>query len=148
MPLPPLPPASVRSGHCRHCRQLPPLPLAVPAAARHGRPGASAATLVGGRGSGDRGNPGRACHNPHGTFLKRPQGRDGPHAKGALGLGDPLRPGGASIRGGTGSGLERVTIVRLGPDGSVFLMHSLFFVRVNVYSTQRRLFACLGELDV
>ena len=28
----------------------------------------------------------------------------------------------------------------------VLLMHLLFSVRVNVYLTQRRLFACLGEL--
>ena len=43
-------------------------------------------------------------------------------------------------------GLERVTMVRLNPDGRVLLIFSLFSVRVNVYSTQQRLFACLGEL--
>ena len=43
-------------------------------------------------------------------------------------------------------GLERVTIVGIDPDGRVLLMKSLISVRVNVYSTQRRLFACLGEL--
>ena len=43
-------------------------------------------------------------------------------------------------------GLERVTVVGLDPDGRVLLMHSIFSVRFNVYLTQRRLFACLGEL--
>ena len=43
-------------------------------------------------------------------------------------------------------GLERVTMVRLDPYGRVLLMHSLFSVRVNVYSTQRRTFACLGKM--
>ena len=42
--------------------------------------------------------------------------------------------------------LERAKTVRLDPDGRVLLMHSLFSVQVNVYSTQRYLFACLGEL--
>ena len=45
-------------------------------------------------------------------------------------------------------GLERVTMVGIDPGGRVLLMHSLFSVRVNVYSTQRRIFACLGELPV
>ena len=44
-------------------------------------------------------------------------------------------------------GLERVTVVVLDPGGRVLLVHSLFYVRFNVYSTQRRLFACLGELS-
>ena len=43
-------------------------------------------------------------------------------------------------------GLEWVTLVGIDPDGRVHLMHSLFSVRVNVYSTECRLFACLGEL--
>ena len=42
--------------------------------------------------------------------------------------------------------LERVTMVGLDPYERVLLLHSLFSVQVNVYSTQRRLFACLGEL--
>ena len=43
-------------------------------------------------------------------------------------------------------GLERVTLVGIDEDRRVHLMHSLFSVRVNVYSTECRLFACLGEL--
>ena len=43
-------------------------------------------------------------------------------------------------------GLERVTLVGVEKDGRVHLMHSLFSVRVDVYSTECRLFACLGEL--
>ena len=43
-------------------------------------------------------------------------------------------------------GLEQVTMVRLNPDGRVILMHSLLSIWVNVYSTQRRLFAYLGKL--
>ena len=42
--------------------------------------------------------------------------------------------------------LEQVTMVKIDPDGRVLLMHLLFYVRVNVYSTQRRIFACLGKL--
>ena len=42
--------------------------------------------------------------------------------------------------------LERVKMVRLNPDGRVLLMYSLFSVQVNVYSTQGRLFFCLGDL--
>ena len=41
---------------------------------------------------------------------------------------------------------ERVAVVRVDLDGRVNLMQSLFSLRVNIYSTQRRLFACLGEL--
>ena len=43
-------------------------------------------------------------------------------------------------------GLERVTLVGVDEDGRVHLMHSLFSIRVNVYSTDCRLFACVGEL--
>ena len=43
-------------------------------------------------------------------------------------------------------GLERVTMVELNPDGRVLIMQSLFSVRVNVYLTHQRIFACLGEL--
>ena len=42
--------------------------------------------------------------------------------------------------------LESVTLVVVDEDGRVHLMHSLFSVRVNVYSTEGRLFTCLGEL--
>ena len=38
-------------------------------------------------------------------------------------------------------GLEKVTIVGVDRDGRVHIMHSLFSVRVNVYSTECRLFA-------
>ena len=37
-------------------------------------------------------------------------------------------------------------MVGLDRDGRVLLMHSLFSVRVNVYSIQLRLFACLVNL--
>ena len=43
-------------------------------------------------------------------------------------------------------GLERVTLDGVDPDGRVHLMHLLFSVQVNAYSTQFCLFACLGEL--
>ena len=42
--------------------------------------------------------------------------------------------------------LERVKLVGVYPDGMVLLMHLLFSVRVDIYSTSRRLFACLDEL--
>ena len=42
--------------------------------------------------------------------------------------------------------LERVMVVGVDPDERVYLMHSLFSVQVDVYFTQRRLFACLGNL--
>ena len=45
-------------------------------------------------------------------------------------------------------GLEQVTLVILDPDRRVHLMHSLFFVQVNVYSNQCRLFVCLGDIPV
>ena len=44
-------------------------------------------------------------------------------------------------------GLKRVTMVGLDLDGRVFLMHLLFSIRVNVYLTHRRLFACRGEIS-
>ena len=43
-------------------------------------------------------------------------------------------------------GLEKVTLVGVDEDGRVHLMHLLFSVRVNVYSTECCLFACVGEL--
>ena len=43
-------------------------------------------------------------------------------------------------------GLEKVTLVGVDEDGLVHLMHSLFSVCVNVYSTECHLFACIGEL--
>ena len=79
---------------------LPPPPPAAPAAACHGPPGPPAATTVGGGGSWERGNPGRACRNTWGELLNLPQGRDGPHARGVLGPGDPLLPGASSVGGG------------------------------------------------
>ena len=84
------------------CRlhQLPP-PSAAPAL--NGRPGGPAATTVGVRGSEDRGNPGRACRNPRGAFPNRQRGLDGPHTVGALRPGDPIFPGGASVKGGLSS---------------------------------------------
>ena len=87
---------------CRRCWTLPLPPPAAPAAARHGRPGGPLATSVGGGGSRDQGNPGRACPNPCGAFPHRPRRRDGPHAGGVLGPGDSLLTGVASIKGGPG----------------------------------------------
>ena len=88
--------------HC-HLHQPPPLPLlASPSVTHHGRPGADAATSVGGGGFGDLSNPVRACFDPRGAFPNRPRGLDGPHAGGALGTGNPILPGGASIGGGPG----------------------------------------------
>ena len=43
-------------------------------------------------------------------------------------------------------GLVRVTLVGVDEDGRVHLMHLLFSVRINVYSTECHIFACLGEL--
>ena len=43
-------------------------------------------------------------------------------------------------------GLERVTMIGLDLGVRVIFIHSLFSVRVNVYLTQQRLFACLGKL--
>ena len=43
-------------------------------------------------------------------------------------------------------GLEKVTVVGVDEDGRVHLMHSLFSVDVNIYSTECRLFACVGEM--
>ena len=43
-------------------------------------------------------------------------------------------------------GLERVTLVRIDPNGMVHFMHFLFSVRVNIYSTSRHIFVCLVEL--
>ena len=43
-------------------------------------------------------------------------------------------------------GLDKVTLVGVDKDGWVHLMHSLFSVRVNIYSTECRLFACVGGL--
>ena len=42
--------------------------------------------------------------------------------------------------------LDWVTLVGLDPDIRVLLIHLLFSVRVNVCSTQQRIFACLGKL--
>ena len=44
-------------------------------------------------------------------------------------------------------GLEKVTLVGVDEDGRVHLMHLLFSVRVNVYSTECCLFAWVGELS-
>ena len=46
----------------------------------------------------------------------------------------------------TVSGLEKITLVGVDKDGRVYLMHLLFSVRVNIYLTECRLFACVGEL--
>ena len=43
-------------------------------------------------------------------------------------------------------GLERVTLISLNAYRRVHLMHSIFSVHDNIYSTKCRLFACLGKL--
>ena len=45
-------------------------------------------------------------------------------------------------------GFEQVMLVGVNPDRRVHFMHSLFTVWVNVYSTECRIFVCLGELPV
>ena len=42
--------------------------------------------------------------------------------------------------------LERVIILGVDPDRMVHLLHSLLSVRVELYSTSRRIFACQSEL--
>ena len=43
-------------------------------------------------------------------------------------------------------GLEWVTLVAVKPDGMFHLMRLLLSIRVDIYSTRRRLFAYLGDL--
>ena len=43
-------------------------------------------------------------------------------------------------------GLDWVIMVGLDPDKRVLILHSLFYVQVNFYSTHRCLFACMGEI--
>ena len=43
-------------------------------------------------------------------------------------------------------GLEWVTLVRVNLEGMVNLLHSLFSVRVELYSTIQRLLSCQGNL--
>ena len=102
--------------------------------ARHSRPRAPAATLVIGGGFGDRGNPGRALSKPRGSLPNRPRGQGGPHAGEALFPIDPLLSGAAFSGMDPFPDLERVTVVRVDQDGKVNLMHSLFSLRVDLYS--------------
>ena len=114
--------------------------------AQNGRPAPPAATLVGGGGSGERNNPGRALRDPC-SPLSDIQ-KDGA----ALSLEKQSGQGIHSFLAQLASGvdpipsLERVKLVGVYPDGRVLLMHLLFSVRVDIYSTSRRLFACLDEL--
>ena len=43
-------------------------------------------------------------------------------------------------------GLERVAVFGVGPYRRVHTMQLLFYVRVDLYPTRQRLFACLGEM--
>ena len=43
-------------------------------------------------------------------------------------------------------GMEQVRLFGVDLDGIVHLLHSLFSVRVNLYSASRRIFACQGDL--
>ena len=69
---------------------------------QHGRPGGPTATLVGGRGSEDRGNPGRARHDPRNSLSNHLHGQGSPHTGEALGQGDSLLLGAAYVGGGSG----------------------------------------------
>ena len=40
---------------------------------------------------------------------------------------------------------ERVALLKVNPDGTVHLLHSLFSVPVGLYSNSRWIFACCGE---
>ena len=51
-----------------------------------------------------------------------------------------------ALRADPVSGLEQVMVVGVDPGRRVHLMNLLLSVRVNVYLTQQRLSACLGEL--
>ena len=43
-------------------------------------------------------------------------------------------------------GLERVTLVRVDLDGMVHLLHSPFYIQVDLYSASQRIFDCQGAL--
>ena len=68
------------------------------------------------------------------------------HSGGALEPRDPLLPGEDSVGLDLVPGLDRVILIEVNPDRRVLLMHFIFSIRVNVYSTQVRLFTCLGKL--
>ena len=119
---------------------------AAPAATHHGRPGTPPVTTVGGLGAWDRDNPGRAGHDPLGAFPDHTQGRFGPHSGATHWPGDGLLLLYLALGEVPVPSLECVTLVSVDKDGRLHLMHSLFCVRVEVYSTECRLFACLGEL--
>ena len=51
-----------------------------------------------------------------------------------------------ALREVTVTGLEKVNLIGVEEDGRMHLMHSLFSVRINVYSTECRIFACTGKL--
>ena len=67
----------------------------------HGQPRSPGATLVGGRGSGYRSNPGRSRHDSCGSLLKRPQLWGDPIDGEVFSTGDPLLPGAAGVGGGS-----------------------------------------------
>ena len=60
-----------------------------------------AATLVGGGGSGERNNPGRALRDPCSPLSDIPKGWGGPLIGEAIGTGDPFFPGAACVGGGS-----------------------------------------------
>ena len=45
-------------------------------------------------------------------------------------------------------GFERVRLLQVDPDGTVYVLHSMFSVPVDLYSTARRLFAYRGDLPL
>ena len=45
-------------------------------------------------------------------------------------------------------GIEQLTLLGVDQDGKVHLMHMLFSVLVGLYSSDRRLFACCGDMPL
>ena len=132
---------------CPHSLLLSPT-LAAPFAAYHGRPRPPAVTTVGGGGAWDRAHPGRAGHDlaAHSWTVRKDGTARTPEERTGQGLHfflSHLALGEVPV-----PGLERVTLVGVDEDRRMHLMHSLFSVRVDIYSTEFRLFACLRKLPV
>ena len=87
-----------------------------------------ASTSVGGGGSGDRSNPDRACRDPYGSLLNLLSGRGGPLGGEELGLGNPILPGTAGVRGGSGPRTGAGDIGR-GQPGRNGASHALVIIR-------------------
>ena len=126
-------------------------PLNLPAASLrppylHGRPGPPTAALVGGGVSGDRSDPQQALCDPRGSFPGISQEWGGLPSDKRSGrfihsflthilLGAELIPG-----------IERVALIGVDLDGMVCLLHSLSYVKVDLYSTIWHIFAYWGDM--